>query len=71
MAAHQFAEVTEAVTISYKTWIVTPGVASSKRFPVVTRICRRVEALWQHQTERTVKGKQAGGHTMEKVVFIP
>ena len=49
MAVHQFADVTEAATASYKTRTITP-------FAVVMRICRRVEAAWQNWTERAAKG---------------
>ena len=50
VAVHQFAEVTEVVTASFRMWTITPGVASSKHFPVVMRIPRRVEVVWYNRT---------------------
>uniref|UniRef100_A0A6T2CVQ2 Uncharacterized protein n=1 Tax=Eutreptiella gymnastica TaxID=73025 RepID=A0A6T2CVQ2_9EUGL len=35
------------------------------------RICRRVEAAWQRETQRKVEGKPQGTHSMERAVFIP
>ena len=49
----------------------TPGLANSKRFPVVMRLCRRVEATWRRETQRKVEGKPQGTHSMERAVFIP
>ena len=46
VAAHRFEEVSAVASVSYRTWTVTPELAKSKRFPVVMRICRRVEAAW-------------------------
>ena len=63
--------MTKATTASYITWTMTLGVASSKRFPVVMRICRHVEAACRRPTQRAGQGKQGGSHAMEKVMFIP
>ena len=71
VAVHQFAEVAEAATHHYRTSVVTPRVADNDRFPVVMRICRRVEAAWQRCTQREVQSKPASTHAMEKVVFVP
>ena len=71
VAAHRFEEVSAVASVSYRTWTVTPELAKSKRFPVVMRICRRVEAAWQRETQRKVEGKPQGTHSMERAVFIP
>ena len=71
VAAHRFEEVYEVASVSYRTWTVTPGLAKSKRFPVVMRLCRRVEATWRRETQRKVEGKPQGTHSMERAVFIP
>ena len=71
VAAHQFDEVSEVASTSYRTWTITPELAKSKHFPVVMRICRRVEAAWQCETQRKVEGKPQGTHSMERAVFIP
>ena len=71
VAAHRFDEVYEVASVSYRTWTVTPGLANSKRFPVVMRLCRRVEATWRRDTQRKVEGKPQGTHSMERAVFIP
>ena len=70
VAVHQFAEVVEAATTSYKTWVVTPQVAYNKCLPVVMRICQRAEAARQRRTQREVQSKPAGTHEMDKVVFV-
>ena len=63
VAAHQFAEVAEAATHHYRTWVVTPRVADNKRFPVVIAICRRIEATWQHSPHIAGSPEQACWHT--------
>ena len=71
VAAHGFEEVREAATASYRTWVITPWVAPGKRFPIVMRLCHRLEAAWGHRTQRNVQSKPEGMHAMNRVIFVP
>ena len=70
VAAHGFEEVREAATASYRTCMITPRVAPGKRFRIVMRLCRRLEAAWGQCTQRNVQSKLEGTQAMNTVIFV-